>query len=690
MKTKTALGFGFALALVLVAQFLGIVLIRPVVAQQAPTVFKRAFGFNPPPVGHWNFFVPGTIGVGDFVYEMLTHYFAANGTYVPGIAESWTVDPNYMWFTVNLKHGVKFHDGHELTVKDVLSTLYTGPYLNKDRIWYYIKDVKIVNDYTLNFTFTEKTDYPVFYILWHWDVVSYTQYGTFMDRVVAKIQQGYNIFTDAAPFNEIKNDLMNYRPESVIGCGPYKVKSVSETMVVLEKFTQYYGGDPPFDEIHLIKYASTDLMWTDILNGDLDYVWTFATPEQLQALKAKTWAWTILVPRSVGNTMYINKAVYPLNLVDVRRALAYGINRTEVGFVQYPGGCTPSQYVIGWHTPDVTRYINASFVNQYIAPFEYKYNPTKAQQLLTGLGFTKGADGIYVTQNGTRLEFELSFGGYINAVACEDIAAQLLKIGIKVTVRSVENAVYFASPDGPFYVGGYQLGVGVYGAPGFAFDEYYHKYMALFPGHHFGQMQSVPWKTSPVNVTALAKEINLFPAQISQARLTEIYSELSYITGDQVPVINLYAPAVLVYLNRDKFAFPTDAGYWNGLGSYETHGFSWLLRANLLRPKLTLTVSLEPSGGGTLSLAPGVYSYGKGDQVTVTATPASGYSFKAWELDGQTAGTSTSITVTVSQAHSLKAVFERIPYEMYALGVVALVVIVAGGYYLYKGRKPKQ
>jgi len=688
MKPKIAVGIGFSIFILLAIQLICSSMLVPVLGQATQTtVFKRAFSFNPPPVGHWNFFTAGTIGVADFVLEMLTHYYAANGTYVPWIAEDWTLDPNYMWFELKLKHGIKFHDGHELTADDVLASLYAGPYLNKDRLWYYIDSVEKKDNYTLNFTFTEKTDYPVFYILWHWDVVSYTQYGQFMDRVVAKINQGYDIFADAAPFDEIKTDLANYRPDSMIGCGPYKVKSVTETMVVLEKFTDYHGGDPPFDEIHLIKYASTDLMWTDILNGDLDYVWTFATPEQKEAMEQKSWAWTTLIPRSVGATLYINKKVYPLNLVEVRRALAYAINRTETGYVNNPGGCAPSQYVIGWHTPDVTRYINSSFINQYITPFEYSYDAARAEQLLSGLGFTKGADGIYVTPNGTRLEFELTFAGYVNAVAMENLAAQLLKVGIEVTVRQMDSAVFFRSPDGPFYVGDYELGIGVYGSPGFAFDEYYHKYLALFPGHFFGQMQTVPWKTQPVNVTELAKKIPLFPAQISQAELTEIYSELSYITGDQVPVINLYAPAVFVYLNLDKFAFPTDMGYWNGLGSYETHGFSWLLRAGLLRPKLTLTISLEPSGGGTLSLVPGTYTYAKGDQVTVTATPASGYSFSRWELDGVSAGTSSSVTVTITQARTLKAVFERIPYELYIGGGVVIVIILGGGYYLLRKRK---
>jgi len=194
----------------------------------------------------------------------------------------------------------------------------------------------------------------------------------------------------------------------------------------------------------------------------------------------------------------------------------------------------------------------------------------------------------------------------------------------------------------------------------------------------------VPWKTQPVNVTLLARTIPLFPAQISQAQLTEIYSELAYITGNEVPVINLYAPAVVIYMNK-RFAFPTDPGYWNGLGSYELHGLRPLFTFGWLKPKLLLTV-LAPEGG-TLSLAPGSYEYAKGDRVTITATPSSGYTFERWEVDGSPAGTSTSITITMDRAHTVKAVFSRIPYEMYIGIAVIIIVIIVAAYFLMARRK---
>jgi peptide/nickel transport system substrate-binding protein len=660
---------------------------KTVVAQEEKTVWKRPFGYNPPPVGHWNFFISGNIGVFDWVLELMTHYFAANGTYVPCVAESWQLDPNYMWFQVKLRKGVKFHDGHELTYKDVLATLYCV-YLLKDRLWYYIKDVQVIDDYTIKFTFKEKTDYPVFYILWHWLIVSYTQYGSIADKVQARIREGKDIFANTADFQDLIDELNNYRPETVIGCGPYKIKSVDETKIVLEAFADYWNGKPPIDEIHLIRYATSDLVWQAVISGEVDYVWAISpAPELVKQLEANPWAWTIRIPRPVGVTLYINKDKYPLNMVEVRRALAYAINRTEVGWVQYTGGCVPSPYVIGFNVPDLTRYLNQSFIDKYLKDFKYEYNPAKAEQILQGLGFRKGADGVYVTPNGTRLEFTLVTGGtWINAPAAENLKAQLEKVGIKINVQVVDSAVWTDM----FRNGAYDLTGGVYGSPGFSFDEYYHMYYTVYPGHDrartWGFMHRVPWKTEPVNVTKLALDINLFPAQISQAQLTEIYSELAYITGNEVPVINLYAPAVVIYMNK-RFVFPTDPGYWSGLGSYELHGLRPLFAFGWLKPKIALTVLA--SEGGTTSLAPGSYEYAKGDKVTITATPSSGYNFERWEVDGSPAGTSTSITITMDRAHTVKAVFTRIPYEMYIGIVVVIVIVIVAAYFILVKRKRK-
>jgi hypothetical protein len=81
----------------------------------------------------------------------------------------------------------------------------------------------------------------------------------------------------------------------------------------------------------------------------------------------------------------------------------------------------------------------------------------------------------------------------------------------------------------------------------------------------------------------------------------------------------------------------------------------------------TLTISVEPAEGGTTNPPPGQHTYYEGTTVTVTATPASGYKFDHWLLDGE-ARTENPITITMDRNHTLTAYFATIP--TYTLTVV--------------------
>lgn len=72
----------------------------------------------------------------------------------------------------------------------------------------------------------------------------------------------------------------------------------------------------------------------------------------------------------------------------------------------------------------------------------------------------------------------------------------------------------------------------------------------------------------------------------------------------------------------------------------------------------TITLSIDPAQAdwGTVS---GGGQYQEGTQVTVTAAPAEGYQFVAWQADGQQVSTSKSYSFTVSGDVALVAVFEE-------------------------------
>lgn len=69
----------------------------------------------------------------------------------------------------------------------------------------------------------------------------------------------------------------------------------------------------------------------------------------------------------------------------------------------------------------------------------------------------------------------------------------------------------------------------------------------------------------------------------------------------------------------------------------------------------TLTTNVTPAGGGTVSRSPNNTSYAPGTVVTLTATPASGYTFSGWS--GGASGTAATATVTMNGNTTVTAAF---------------------------------
>ncbi len=71
------------------------------------------------------------------------------------------------------------------------------------------------------------------------------------------------------------------------------------------------------------------------------------------------------------------------------------------------------------------------------------------------------------------------------------------------------------------------------------------------------------------------------------------------------------------------------------------------------QPTYTLSVSVSPPQAGSVSPSSGLYK--RGAQVTLTASPASGYTFDNWE--GGASGATTNMTVTMNEDYSITANF---------------------------------
>jgi hypothetical protein len=95
----------------------------------------------------------------------------------------------------------------------------------------------------------------------------------------------------------------------------------------------------------------------------------------------------------------------------------------------------------------------------------------------------------------------------------------------------------------------------------------------------------------------------------------------------------------------------------------------------------TLTKSVNPGGSGTISLSPSGSTYTAGTTVTLTAIPASGYSFVNWTSDyAYLNGSSNNPTIiTVNSNLVIIAIFHESPTYSYVTSAYGGTVSPSGG-----------
>lgn len=81
----------------------------------------------------------------------------------------------------------------------------------------------------------------------------------------------------------------------------------------------------------------------------------------------------------------------------------------------------------------------------------------------------------------------------------------------------------------------------------------------------------------------------------------------------------------------------------------------------------SLSVTNNPSGGGSVSSSPSGSSFTSGTVVTLTATPASGYTFTGWS--GAVTGTTNPVTVTMDGNKTVTANYTQQQTSQYTLSV---------------------
>ncbi len=447
--------------------------------------------------------------------------------------------------TLTLRKGVKWSDGTPFTAKEVVGT-WNILWLQSSSSWNFLNDVVAKDDVTVEFNI--KTPGPAILdtIIRSTITRPYSQYGKWMDAAADFRKK--NADRKGDDVKKVLDELLAFRPASAVVYGPFNIdpKSVTEAQLTMVKNPLGFNADKiDFDKV-TVYWGDTAQDMPLYLSKDMDYSSNAYSPANLQAIRAANPDVVVLGgPATNGPGIYFNNDVYPLNKVEVRQAFAYYIDRVENCKVAFGESCRPVKYEVGFTDAAVPAWLSDDQIKKLNT---YEPDPKKADALLTGLGFKKGSDGIWVDDKGKKMEYELIVPGDFTEylASSENVAQQLGKYGIKITVKPYQSA----ERNNVHKAGKYQLSMDI----GFRFT-YFHPFVSydynLRPGIGFkndpegaegARGMNFPYKQK----TAEGKEINIKEWVDKMAEGFDTNVQKPYV-ADVASMFNANLPVLLMF-----------------------------------------------------------------------------------------------------------------------------------------------
>lgn len=323
-----------------------------------------------------------------YLYETLFNFNLLTGEAEPLLAQSveWTGDVA----AVTLHDGTAWHDGKALTSADVVATFHLADRnegVATGDIWSFIDAVEAVDERTVTFTLNAERPQPQRLM----DVLCFTY------------------ILPAHVWEQVADDALTEEPNlEPVGSGPFTIDSYSHQDVTLARHDDYWGnethGKPnPQKIVHAI-YEGNDAANLSFQNGDVDLSAHFLPRVnelwEDRGLPIKTWdtAAPYHLPGSMP-MLILNSTRGALADPRVRRALAHAIDYGKIAESAMTGMSDPAQASLILPEGAESRHFDAE-----AAAAGWSYDPAEAARILEEeVGAAKGADGVYVLPDGTRL-----------------------------------------------------------------------------------------------------------------------------------------------------------------------------------------------------------------------------------------------------------------------------------------------
>lgn len=350
------------------------------------------------------------------IYETLARY-DENGQIQPLLAESWEVIDAYTT-KINLRKGVKFHNGEEMKASDVLFSFKRAAGPDGVKVQYIMSAIdadncEVVDDYTI-------------IIKTHDEFAPLVGYLPYIGAVIVSEKE----FTaDAAKASG-----------NPVGTGPFKfVEWRKNDRVIYVRNEDYWGEKPAYENLIMRTIVEANSRVIELESGNVDIAVTIPAID-IPRLENDPNV-EILRNNSTQFEYYLmNTQKAPLDNVELRRAIDLAINEDDILASVYRGTAI---YTPGTVTPNMKYYDDSDT--------EVRYNPEEAKKIIKDLGLEGATLKMVVSEAQARID------------SATIIQSMLSEVGLNLDIQVFEAATV----SGIIETGDFDLSISGWGAVGF-------------------------------------------------------------------------------------------------------------------------------------------------------------------------------------------------------------------------------
>ena len=328
--------------------------------------------------------------------------------------------------TYTLKEGLTWADGEPLTSADVRFSWQVGKHPKSgtvsQQIYERIRDVEIVDARTF---------------IVHVDRVTYDYNAMAMPILPEHLERPIFERSPADYRNHTAFDADPTNPGLYFG--PYRMTSMQRgARVVYERNPHWRGKAPEFDRIVVRTIENTAAMEANLLSGNIDMIAgeTGLSIDQALALETRhpERFRYLYEPGLVYEHIEFNLDNPIVSDRTVRRALAYGANRTAI-----------SEQLFGGKQPVAEHNVNPRDRVYTDDVKHYPHDPETARQLLQQAGWTPGPKGIRTNADGEplRLTIMTTAGNRTRELVQQVLQSDWAQIGVDLRIVNEPPRVFF-------------------------------------------------------------------------------------------------------------------------------------------------------------------------------------------------------------------------------------------------------